>query len=363
MAAGSTDRGLSRPGWLQRLLPARTAEADAEPRLVAGWRVIAAKELADHLTSARFIVLLIIIGIAASVPLYFASGRIRDLAPQASGTPAVFLALFTLGPEQFGFLRADTFVGLFAPLLGIAFGFDAVNVERSEGTLPRLVSQPIHRDDVINGKFAAGLTVIAIALVAMVLLVGGFGILRLGIVPDISEVLRITAWLVVTLIYAGFWLAFAMLLSVLFRRAATSALIGFGLWAGVVLIGSIFLLDVIAGLIAPMPAGPPVTEQQLNDQIRAAQTQNLIRRMSPHTLYSEAATVLLIPNDPVSAGSFTPATIDEVVQATDDRRIPSRLSIEQSLLLVWPQVVGLVALTTVVFAAAYVVFMRQEVRA
>ena len=346
---------------LDRLLPARRQD-DERARLSPGWRVIAGKELADHVTSVRFIVLLVIIGIAAAVPLYFAAGRIRELASQLTSNQAVFLALFTLGPEDFGLLRADTFVGLFAPLLGIAFGFDAVNVERSEGTLPRLVSQPIHRDDVINGKFVAGLSVIGLVLVAMVLLVSGFGILQLGLVPDVSEVLRIVAWILVTVLYAGFWLAFGMLLSVIFRRAATSALIGFGLWVAVVLLGSLFLLEIIARLISPIPASA-FTEDDVKAQIQAAQTQNFIKRLSPHTLYVEASRVLLIPNDPVSNEGYVPATIDEAIQASDARRLGSRLSIEQSLLLVWPQMVGLVALTTIVFAGAYIVFMRQEIRA
>jgi hypothetical protein len=42
-----------------------------------GWRVIAAKELGDHLLSVRFMVLLIILGLAAAVPLYFAPTRSR----------------------------------------------------------------------------------------------------------------------------------------------------------------------------------------------------------------------------------------------------------------------------------------------
>jgi ABC-2 type transport system permease protein len=325
--------------------------------------VIAAKELGDHVTSVRFIVLLVVIGIAAAVPLYFASARIRELASQITSNQSVFLALFTLGPEDFGFLRADTFVGLFAPLLGIAFGFDAVNVERSEGTLPRLVSQPIHRDDVINGKFAAGLAVISLVLVAMVLLVSGFGIIRLGFVPDLSEVFRLVAWVLLTVLYVAFWLAFATLLSVALRRAASSALIGFGVWVLTVLLGSLFLLELVANLVAPIP-NQAFTEDDVNAQIRAAQTQNFIKRLSPHTLYTEASRVLLIPIDPVSAGAFTPATIEEAIQAQDPRRyLASKLSIEQSLLLVWPQVVGLVALTTLMFAGAYVVFMRQEIRA
>jgi len=322
----------------------------------AGWRVIAAKEFADHVTSIRFVVLLVILAIAAAVPLYIASGRIRELAPQASGAPAVFLALFTLGDEQFTFLRTDTFIALLAPLLGIAFGFDAVNVERSEGTLPRLLSQPIHRDDVINGKFAAGLTVIGLMLAALVALITGFGMVRLGIVPTVLEAFRIVVWLAVTVVYVGFWLAFATLLSVVIRRAASSALIGFGTWLGVVIFGSL-LISLIAGFLAPLSAAA-----SLDDQLAAAQTQQLVTRLSPHTLYQEAASVILDPSQTQESISV-PATIGQLTQMNDQRRIPTLLSLDQSLLLVWPQVVAIVALTVVVFALAYVAFMRQEVRA
>ncbi|MDH3261709.1 MAG: ABC transporter permease, partial [Acidimicrobiia bacterium] len=111
-----------------------------------GWRVVAGKELADHLLSARFIVLLIILALAAAGAVHAAASGIRDVAPQASGSPALFLRLFTISndPIPFSFF---VFIGFLAPILGIAFGFDAVNGERSQGTLPRLVAQPIHRDD------------------------------------------------------------------------------------------------------------------------------------------------------------------------------------------------------------------------
>src|SRR5207342_84932 len=156
----------------------------------AGWRVIAAKEFGDHLLSVRFIVLLLVLGLAAAIPLYFAADRIRAVATAASGAPAVFLALFTLGPQDIAILRVDSFVAIVAPLLGLAFAFDAVNGERSEGTLPRLLAQPIYRDDVMNGKFAAGLAVIGVVLVAVIGVIAGFGIFRLGIVPDSEEIVR-----------------------------------------------------------------------------------------------------------------------------------------------------------------------------
>ena len=86
--------------------------------------------------------------------------------------PALFVALFIIGPQDVADrfqldVTVVSFIGLVAPLLGLAFAFDSVNGERSQGTLPRLLSQPIHRDDVINGKFAAGLAVIGLVLVTV----------------------------------------------------------------------------------------------------------------------------------------------------------------------------------------------------
>jgi ABC-2 type transport system permease protein len=338
-----------------------TAVSQPAPRVPRhGWLVIARKEFSDHILSARFIVLVLIVGLAAVVPLFLAANQLRERASENSGASAIFLALFTLGSEQIAILRVDAFVGIVAPLLGIAFAFDAVNGERADGTLPRLLSQPIHRDDVINGKFAAGLAVITIVLVSVVLLISGVGIFRLGIVPTVGEAMRIVLWLLVTLVYVGFWLALGLLLSVAVRRAATSALVGFGAWILVTVFGGL-IVGLIGGVIAPTTGG-------LEEQISSLQTQQTINRVLPHTLYREATTVILFPFDQVTAaeaglGSFTPTSIDQLGQAGDQRRIPSLLSLDQSLLLVWPQIVGLVFLTVVCFAGAYILFLRQEVRA
>ncbi len=325
--------------------------SSATPRLTAGWATVAAKELADHLLSVRFFVLLLVLGAAAIIPLYFAAERLRSLASEVSGAQAVFLALFTIGPEGVGFLRVDRFVAIAAPLLGIGFAFDAVNGERSEGTLPRLLSQPIHRDDVINGKFAAGLAVICIVLVAVVLAIAGFGLARLGIVPAGSEIVRLIAWLGITIVYVALWLAFGTLLSVVIRRAATSALAGLGVWLFVAIpfFGPL-LLSALLGIFLR-----PVTGEET---LGALGLQETILRLLPSTLYQEASLVLLNPS--VTSVS-TPTTIDQLIQAR--QQIPSLLSLDQSLLLVWPHLVSLVALTAACFGLAYVRFMRQEVRA
>jgi ABC-2 type transport system permease protein len=322
----------------------------------AGWRVVAAKEFGDHVTSVRFVVLLIVLGLAAAIPLYFAADQIRSAPTAANAFPAIFLALFTVGSPDIAILRVDSFVGIVAPLLGLAFAFDAVNGERSEGTLPRLLAQPIYRDDVINGKFAAGLAVIGLVLVAVVMFIAGFGMLRLGIVPHGDEVVRLVLWVLVTFLYVALWLAFGLLLSVVVRRAATSALVGFGIWLLFTIFGPL-IVTVVQGIFAPASGA------SVDQYLGSAQVQEFIKRLLPSTLYSEASTVVLQPLAGQTTLS-TPATIGQLQQAQQQLTDLHALhSIDQSLLLVWPQLVALVALTVVCFAAAYALFMRQEVRA
>ncbi|MEP6807107.1 MAG: ABC transporter permease subunit [Chloroflexota bacterium] len=330
-------------------VPARTVPRN-------GWLVVASKEFADHVLSLRFFVLLIVLGLAAGIPLFLATERIHQLASQVSGAQAVFLALFIIGPTDVSIFGLDVsvqgFIGLAAPLLGIAFAFDAVNGERAQGTLPRLVAQPIHRDDVINGKFVASLAAITLVLLSVVLLIAGFGLLRLGIVPAWAEVLRLIIWFVVTIAYVSVWLAFGMLLSVVVQRAATAALVGFGVWMAVAMFGR-FLINLLLGAIAPITSNA-ATDQTLG----LYQLHAFVLRLLPTTLYSEASSVLLNPS---LTSTNVPATLGQLTQA--QQQIPTLLSLDQSLLLVWPHVVALVALTVICFAIAYVRFMRQEVRA
>jgi ABC-2 type transport system permease protein len=322
----------------------------------SGWLVVAAKEFADQLLSVRFVVLFAVLGLAAAVPLYIAAEQIRSLASDVSGAQAVYIAMFIVGPPDFAIFGLDftvaAFVGLTAPLLGIAFAFDAVNGERAQGTLPRLVSQPIHRDAVINGKFAAALVTIAVVLVSVVLMISGFGLIRLGVVPSWPELFRLLAWVALTLVYVAMWLAFGTLLSVVFKRAATAALVGFGVWLLVALFGS-FLLNLALAIVFPIDQSLPAA-----DQLASYQWHAFLNRLLPPTLYTEASTVIL---NPAVTQASVPATLGELDQA--QQQIPTLLSLDQSLLLVWPHVVALVAITVICFAYAYVRFMREEVRA
>jgi ABC-2 type transport system permease protein len=319
----------------------------------SGWRIVARKEFADHVSSARFFVLLVVLGAASIVPLYFASDEIRSVASQVADTRDAFLALFLVNPKNTPIPNVFNFVGIVAPLLGVAFAFDAINSERTDGTLPRLLSQPIYRDDVVNGKFAAGLAAIVLVLLAVIGVISGFGIVRLGIVPSGDEVARLFAWLVVTVVWVSLWLAFGLLLSVVIRRAATAALVGFGIWLLVAIFGQL-IVSLIAGIVAPVANAGSLAEAL---SLNALST--MIERILPLTLYQEASAVLLNPS--VTTVS-TPTTVGQWQQWQQQSQ-GQLLSLDQSALLVWPHIVALVALTAICFAAAYIWFMRQEVRA
>jgi ABC-2 type transport system permease protein len=311
---------------------------------------IAAKEIADHVVSIRFYVLLVVLGIAALIPIYFAGERLRSLAQDVSGAPAIFLGLFTVAPDiDLGPITftVQAFVAIAAPLLGVAFSFDSVNGERHQGTLPRLLSQPIHRDDVINGKFAGGLAVISIGLAAVLLVIAGFGMLRLGITPSFEEVARLVAWLAVTVLYVGLWLAFGLLLSVVIRRAATSALVGFGVWLLVAIpIAGPLLTTLLGGFLA----SSATTAEQAYSTLQWAQ------RVLPGQLYAEASAAILRPG-------VTTVSYADIYGGKEAPLLTTQLGLGQSLLLVWPQIVVVFALMIGCFALAYARFMRQEVRA
>jgi len=313
-----------------------------------GWRAVAAKEVADHLLSGRFVVLMGVLGIATAAAVFAASGGLRDLGTDTEGITALFLKLFTVAadpvPQSLLF-----FVGFLAPLLGIMFGFDSVSGERSQGTLPRLLSQPIHRDEVILGKFVAGLAVVTIMLISLVLFVSGIGIFRLGVVPSPGEISRLAVWLVFTIIYVGFWLALATLCSVLAKRAATSVMIPVGIWLVLTVFGG-FLISAAAGIISPRD-GSEAGEAAYVSTVQS------VSQLSPVTLYDLGSNVLLEPDSRVLLASGL-VSVEQL-----DRALITELSLTQSLAVLWPQIAILLAMTSVMFALAYVSFMRDEVRA
>jgi len=311
-----------------------------------GLGTVTLKELSDHLSSARMRVLEWLIVLTAIAALYGAIAHVRETTAE---DPFVFLKLFTTGRAPLPSFVA--ILGFLIPLMAIGLGFDAVNGEHNRRTLSRILSQPIYRDALLLGKFLAGLATLAISLVCLWLLVVGLGLLLLGVPPSGPEVARSLVFLLIALAYAGVWLAVAMLFSIVFRSAATAALVALGLWLFMAVLWPMLAPALAAGI---SPPELPYLIRGLPDPDTLAWTQALAR-ISPNQLFAEAVTAILNP-DTRSLGLIFFTQMEGAV-------IGAPLPLLQSLLIAWPQIVGLAAATIVLFVTGYIVFQRQEVRA
>ncbi len=301
------------------------------------------KEMADYFTSIRVLILFMLTLLVSAAALYFAFLGIRG----STETGFVFLKLFAIqtGGGLFTFVSLTAL--FFIPIIGISLGFDAINREHSEGTLSRILSQPLFRDSVINAKFLAGMTTLSIMVVTMLMLVSGYGLRLIGVPPSFEEVFRLFIYLAFAIVYGAFWMGLAILFSILFRRISTSLLSSVALW----LFFGIFYVFVIAPMLAnalvPTADGTPEAAFS-NFQLRLT-----LLRFSPNFLFLEASTVML---QPPTFGSLLLAQLPVSLPGTP-------LSLGQSMLLVWPHLTLLISVTLICFAISYVVFMRQEIRA
>ena len=312
----------------------------------SGLGVVMLKELSDHLTSIRMRVLEWLVVLIALAALYSAIQQIKDTTAE---DPFLFLRLFTTSRDPLP--SFVSFLSFLVPLMAIGLGFDAVNGEHNRRTLSRILSQPIYRDALLFGKFLAGLVTLSISLIALWLLVVGLGLLLIGIPPGAEEIARSFVFLLVTIVYAGVWLALALLFSVLFRSAATAALITLGLWLLVT-----FIWPVLSGALAQIIVHPDPRYTALGLQTpTTAQLEQVLARFSPSTLYAEIVVALLDP----TTRALGPIYLSQLQGAV----LGAPLPFGESVLIAWPQMVGMIATAIVLFVIGYVIFQRQEVRA
>jgi ABC-2 type transport system permease protein len=287
----------------------------------SGLGVVMLKELSDHLTSIRMRVLEWLVVLVALAALYGAIQQIKDTTAE---DPFLFLRLFTTSRDPLP--SFVSFLSFLVPLMAIGLGFDAVNGEHTRRTL-------------------------SISLITLWLLVIGLGLFLIGIPPGAEEIARSFVFLLVTIVYAGVWLALALLFSILFRSAATAALVTLGLWLLVT-----FIWPVLSGALAQIIVPPDPRYTALGLQTPAtAQLEQILARFSPSTLYAEIVVALLDP----TTRALGPIYLSQLQGAV----LGAPLPFGESVLIAWPQMVGMIATAIALFVIGYVIFQRQEVRA
>lgn len=310
------------------------------------------KELSDHFGSYRFVILFALISMVGLITVYMAGMGLREELEGVAKPKFVFLMLFTSTGALFSLSQ---FVAFFGPLIGLVLGFDSINRERATGTLSKIVSQPVYRDSIINGKFLAGVTTIGIMLTSIVLLVSGLGLTLLGVVPGVEEILRLVIYLLISLFYISFWLGVAILFSVLFRSIATSALASVALW----IFFSFFVTmgaSVVANAVAPIDKQK---ETEVETIVKHVRVQRTISLLSPMLLYSDSTTTIINPMTKTTRSLVLMGPMEKISSS----RFQGPLPLLQSIFVVFPYISILISITLVCFAITYSTFMIQEIRA
>jgi ABC-2 type transport system permease protein len=316
---------------------------------MASFYTVFKKEIQDHFNSWQVIFAFLVILLPSIYYIWLAAGKIKEIVTSTSYF--AFIPLFTT-PVSNITLLPNSFLALIAfllPIVGIILGMDAVNSEKNNGTLSRLISQPIYRDNIINAKFLAGVGVIAVLMTSAVLLTTGMAINLIGIPPTAEEAWRLLFFLIISVVYGSFWLGLAILMSTLFKQVAISAVVCIVVWLSFALFFPLMLSNLIGSI-----------DPSTSLDVALPQIQNLINlsNISPIQLFQESMNMILSPESRTATQWLSLVSGDSINFALN-----TPLSLAQSLLSVWPHIMVTILLTIVCFAISYIKFMREEIRA
>ena len=288
---------------------------------------VALKEFSDHVTSRRFLILFILLSILTVLSAFSSASRV------ASGFSITFSDVLTSGSLSIIYL-----IGQLGPLIGIALGFDSISKEMESGSILLLLSCPIYRDTILNGKILSGLLTILLTLGTSITLLTGFILAQLGIAPTIEELIRLLVYFVFAVIYILAYMALSLLTSIITKKTSMSLLISISTW-----IFFTYLIHTIASSIASL-----LPETDIEGRIRVL---TMISLLSPYRHYNTFSRNIISPKFSIDPFSIFP------------RKSPFKpLTLMESLALSWPNLIIILSLLIIFLAASYIKFLKEEVR-
>ena len=225
-------------------------------------RVIAGKEFRDHITSRRFLLIAVLLLLVVSIGLVGGMITYRTAIDRYAGSiGTVGESAADLGSAAGGsLLDIINSVGeqilLLGAILGIAMGFDLVTSEKEGGSLKLLLSHPVYRDEVINGKGLGGIGAIA-GLVFVTFAIILAVLLAFGVVPDGYEsfalgVLAVSAFLLIVSYFSV-----ALLISTISRTGGTALVAALVVFIVLSSLLPVFVDPNVVGVIIGAPPQPP----------------------------------------------------------------------------------------------------------
>jgi len=185
---------------------------------MAGISVIVRKEISDVISNRTF---LLAVGI-----LMFS----MVLAGIVSGDTYFKTQVTRTNPASWKLVIIENLtptIRVLGALVALAFSFNSINKERTEGSLKVLLSYPIYRDKIILGKIIAGLIVISVVTVASMAVAFSLYFFITSIALTMDWALRLVAAMLLAILLLCGYLGLGMFLSITFRDPKTTLLVAF----------------------------------------------------------------------------------------------------------------------------------------
>ena len=392
--------------------------------------MVAAKEFRDHITSKRFLMifavlmLLSVVGVIAGVDDYNRSlSGYKDRLQQQSGDPAFQQMVADLqqqiaSAEANGlpqdqidrlkqalsdmvsprmpslllvFRNFNFYFTIIGAVLAASLGFDLITREKEEGSLKSLLTHPVYRDEVLNGKALGSIAVLAIVLLSTFLLTVAVMMLN-GIIPTGEDFLSLAAYLAMALIYGTVFFGISLAASTVARGSGMSVAYFTGVVILLVLIPTVINTLVVFAMGPPpeMNMGPAQSATATGSETTEMMTgpaptngngagminQTIYDTGKEYAKYWETRTLITgvvdvlnpIVDLNLAAGAVLEKTGGSIMvgQSEDGGIIKagevSGISLWESLAEVWANILLLIAMAVAAFACAYVKFVRLDVR-
>ncbi len=354
---------------------------------------VARKEFIDHITSKKFILILVLFLI---ITVYSTHEGIehyenrlekyKERLSQTTGEMGVEPGYYI--PKKPSILLIFQMMiypmAMLGAILTIAIGFDLITKEKESRSLKSLLSHPVYRDEIINGKALGGILALVFAVgIAFIVL---FAMLLIfSIVPNLDEFVRIVLFGAVTILCLLTYFSIALMSSTISEnsgRALIYALIiFFAISFAMPVVGGLVTESIVGeppeppalpkyGYVTPPPSGVdenayvvPVKEggmPEKNEEWQRYEEEREAYWEKRRAIREVFETFSLYCNYDKVAESLTDPYVSETY--TSWYRSGDTTGIHESLEKVWKNIFALVILPFVFFAIAYIKFMRMDIR-
>lgn len=314
---------------------------------------VAQKEFTDQITGWRFLVILALFLAIALVGTYSGvvsyereldrySEQLAAMDNQNDGPAGMMPAKPPVeGVYSSMFLTLISYGGL----LAIAVGSGLVSGEKESRSLKSLLSHPVYRDEVINGKALGGVALLAL-VVGSVLAISTALLLVFSIVPAPGDLWMILTYAGVTLLFLVTFFSIALALSTLCRESGSALLLSVVVFILLVFLFPYATTHIGMALMMEEPDPKAYGGDISSEEFQAAFT----------AYYGQFDLIQSIGNL-ASPQMATNALIQGIANAPS-----SGATLEDTLGEIWSSVVALILYPTVFFAVAYTRFMRMDIR-